>query len=282
MAVQHADRSVLATDRREASGSRWSATLGRWRRLGLGVAGVVIVLGILETGARTGVIDPDVVPPVAEIGSALAELLATPQFYADLGATLGAWAAALVIATLVGTVVGIAIGRTRFLYAGMRPIVDGLRSTSAVALIPLAVLFFGVGSSMKVALAVYAALWPVMLGGIHGSAGIDRTLVDVTRILHWSRWRRARLLVLPSTAPYLAAALRTSSLVVLVVVVSAEIITGANGLGRFVAATQQTGVGLDRMYAAIAATGVIGLLLDTLIARLQAVVIRWQPSNREA
>lgn len=281
MAVPRAASSALPAGRRASRPLRLPGDPAQRRRLIRGIVGVAAVLVTFEAGTRTGVIDPAVVPPVGEIAVALGSLLTTGQFWSDLGATLWSWAAALFLATVAGTAGGIAIGRSRFLYAGMRPIVDGMRSTSAVALIPLAVLFFGVDSSMKIALAVYAALWPITLGGIHGSAGIERTLIDVTRILHWSPWRRARLLILPSTAPYLAAALRTSSLVVLVVVVSAEIVTGADGLGRFVAATQRTGVGLDRMYAAIVATGIIGLTLDSLIAHLQRSVLRWQPANRE-
>lgn len=278
MTISRAEPAVAASGLLPTSG--WSLPAGVRPAL-RGLAGVAVVVLLLDVAIALDAIDNSVVPRVSVIATTFVGLLGEGAFWTDVRATLGSWAAALAIAGVVGTVVGIGVGRSPFLYAGVRPIVDGFRSTSAVALIPIAVLFFGVGSTMKIALAVYAAVWPMILGGIHGSAGIERTLIDVTRLLHWSAWRRARLLVLPSTAPFLASALRTSSLVVLVVVVSAEIITGSDGLGRFVAATQRTGVGLDRMYAAIVATGIVGLLLDGLISRLQGVLIRWQPKAED-
>lgn len=281
MTLQHVEAKVpnLRLGRAAVASRRPRAGTTRTLR---GIVGAAVLLSIFEVAVRTGVLDRSVIPSVVEIAGALVELVREGRFWSDLFATLQAWAIALIASAFIGTVVGIAIGRSRFLYAGMRPIVDGMRSTSAVALIPLAVLVFGLGTGMKASLAIYAALWPMMLGGIHGSAGIERTLKDVTRILHWSTAKRARLLIFPSTLPYLAAALRTSSLVALVVVVSAEIVTGSDGLGRLVAATQRSGVGIDRMYATIAAIGIIGLVLDSLLARVEQRVVRWNPSNREA
>ena len=244
-----------------------------------GTLGVIIAIASVEIAVRTGLVSTDVVPSVGDIARSLVQLIGESEFWRAVVATMSAWLYAITVSMIVGSAVGVVVGRSRLLRAGMGPVVDAMRSTSAVALIPLAILVFGTGTQMKVALAVYASLWPMILGGIHGSASIERTLLDVARMLRWSWTKRTVRLVLPSALPFLVSALRSSSIVALVVVVSAEIIGGNDGLGRLVARSQQTGVALDRMYAVVVVTALIGLLADVLIAHVQRRLLKWHPAG---
>jgi NitT/TauT family transport system permease protein len=269
----------IDAEAKRAPARRWSNGLQTFL---WGALGVALAAAAGELAVRVDVIDGRVIPPPSDVLVAFADILRAPEFQADIGKTLSAWALALGISGVAGAAVGILIGSSSTGRTMFRPIVDGMRSTSAVALIPIAILAFGVGLTMKVNLAVYAAIWPMIVGGISGASAVEPRLRDVARLLHWSRPKVLVRLVLPTTAPYLITALRTSSAVALIVIVSAELVAGSDGIGNFIRLTQQTGFEREEMFAAVAAAGLLGLVIDAGIGAGERQALRWHPAHRAA
>lgn len=275
-----AAETPLASARAVSDGGRRPRDTGRSQALLLGAVGLGVSLVLFEVAVRSGILDDSVIPSLVDIFAAFWGLLQAGDFWSEIGATLSAWAIALTVAVIAGSVIGLVVGSSQLLRVGLRPVVDAMRSTSAVALIPVAILAFGLGTQMKSSLGIYAAIWPMLIGGISGAAAVERTLRDLAALLHWSRARVLFRLVLPSAAPYLAVAIRTSSVVVLAVVISTEIVTGSPGIGRVIALTQTTGVGVADMYASVLAAGLLGLTIDAALARVERRLVRWQPAHR--
>jgi len=143
------------------------------------------------------------------------------------------------------------------------------------------VLVYGTGLQSKVFLAVYASFWPVLVQAIYGVQDIDPVAMDTARSFGFSRLRRLVRVTLPSALPYIATGLRISSAVSLVLVVTAELVIGAPGLGREINAARQGGA-TDLMYALIIVTGLVGWLLNIAFVRVERRVLHWHPSQREA
>ncbi len=173
------------------------------------------------------------------------------------------------------------IGFNQYVYRGLRPIIEFLRPIPSVALIPLAILVYGTGLESKVFLAAFAATWPLLIQTIYGVRDLDPVQRDTARSFRISRRDRLLSVSLPGAIPYIATGLRISSATALILVVTAELVIGAPGLGRAINAARAGGVP-DLMYALTIATGLLGMALNAIMVRVERRVLHWHPSYREA
>jgi ABC-type nitrate/sulfonate/bicarbonate transport system permease component len=207
-------------------------------------------------------------------------MLGTAEVWSALGHTLAAWARATAIAVLVGVPLGLAIGASRVgaLLCGFT--IEFLRPIPAVTLIPALVLVYGIHASLTVALGAFAATFPLLLQAMYGIADVDPVARDMSRSFGMGWFDRARYVVLPSCAPYLATGLRISASVALILVVTGEYVVGVPGLGQKVLVAQSGGA-YDRAYAWVFVTGLLGLLVNLGFRALERHYLRWLPSERQ-
>lgn len=244
--------------------------------------GIAVVLVAFELAPRIGVLPRQSFPPVSEIFVGLLELVRSGDLWASLGQTLDGWLRAMAIATAIAVPVGMLMGASRVGALVLQLPVEFLRPIPSVALIPVLILLYGTqGSSLKVALGVYGATFPLLFQASYGIADIDPVARDTVRSfgLNWS-WRLRRLVV-PTMAPYLATGLRLSAAVALILVITGEYIVGVPGLGREVFAAQSGGA-YQRMYALILAAGLLGLVVNTGLQAVERRVLHWHPSQRSS
>ena len=228
-----------------------------------------------------GVISPRLFPSFTATLAAVVSEAATPGFWADVANTLEGWAIGLALAAAVAIPAGILIGSSRPGYRALRALIEFLRPIPSVALIPLAILVYGTGFNTKLFLVVFASFWPVLFQAIYGVQDVDPVAEDTARAFGFDRWRRLYLVTLPSAAPYIATGLRISSAVALILAVTAELVVGAPGIGKSISAAQSGG-DYPLMYGLIAVAGCLGLLLNSAFSGLEARLLRWHPSQREA
>jgi ABC-type nitrate/sulfonate/bicarbonate transport system permease component len=245
----------------------------------LPVIGVAVALAGFEVAPRIGVLPRSAFPPVSETFGALAELVTTRDLWDAVLDTLDAWARALVISTLIAVPLGLAIGANRVGALLSRVTIEFLRPIPSVALIPILVLVYGTRPSLKVALAVFGATFPLLFQAMYGVADVDPVAKDTARSFGIGWWARLHRIVLPSCAPYLATGLRISASVALILVVTGEYVVGVPGLGREVLVAQSSGA-YDRMYALIVMAGLLGLVVNMCFHAVERRVLFWHPSHR--
>src|SRR5690606_30505559 len=144
-----------------------------------------------------------------------------------------------------------------FLLRSFRLIIEALRPIPAVALIPLAVLVFGIDGMTKVVLIAFSVFWPMLFQVIYGVRDVDAVARDTFLSYRLGFWTRIRYLLLPSAAPYFMTGLRISASIALVASVATELGIGAPGLGAAIHAAQSSGAHPEE-YAYIIATGMLG------------------------
>ena len=112
-------------------------------------------------------------------GTLMAELLQNPKFLKNVLATLEAWAAGLVLAALITVPLGILIGTSDTAYKMSSPVIEFMRPIPSVALIPIGILLWGQGFSIKIILVAYATSWPILFNTIYGVHDVDPIAVQI-------------------------------------------------------------------------------------------------------
>ena len=218
-------------------------------------------------------------PPISETLATLGEELGTASFWDAVANTLQGWALGLAIAAAAAIPLGIVIGSSRLLYRALRVPIEFLRPIPSVALIPLAILIYGTGLGGKVFLAAFACFWQLLVATLYGVQDTDPVATDTARSFGFSHAQRLFRVTLPSAVPYIATGLRIASAVALILTITAELVIGAEGLGRSINLARSGG-NEELMYALILATGVLGLLLNAIFVRAERRILYWHPSQR--
>lgn len=144
----------------------------------------------------------------------------------------------------------------------------------SVAIIPVAILFLGIGDLMVVVVTVYACIWPILINTIDGVRNIDRTLIDTGRTFGLSRWKILTNIALPSASPYIITGLRISLAIALILVTTSEMLVGGRGLGFFIL-DEERSLRTDNMYAGIILVAMLGYLLNRLFLFLESKAMAW-------
>jgi len=245
-----------------------------------GLIGVAVSLLIWEVFARTGIFSAGTLPPASEVIGVMIQAAISGQVFEPLLQTLQGWILGMLVVTVIAVPVGVVIGRIEFVYRSVRPVFEFLRPIPGVTFLPLLLLMFGPTISMKVWMITLAAIWPLLYQTYYGVKSIERVAIDTARVYHMSLGARIMKVLLPATMPFIATGLRISSAIALIVAVVAELVGGAPGLGEFIYNAQTAG-NYDTMYAYIAFAGVLGVIINAAIRRVEKRVLRWHVLHRE-
>jgi ABC-type nitrate/sulfonate/bicarbonate transport system permease component len=238
--------------------------------------GLLPLLGLLvawQLAVLAGLYPPVLLPAPSSVVAAFGN--DWPDIVANAAASVLRVVIGVGIAFGVAVPAGMLIGR----YRGLDRVTDWsiqiFRSVPPIALIPLAILFFGIGDKPAIILIFLAALWPLLINTIFGVRSIDRTMLKVAQAARASEWLIFRDIVLPAAMPSVFTGLRLAIGGGWLTVVTAEMIAVKSGLGYMILNAQLT-FQSDLIIAGIIVIGAIGLLADQGTRLLRAHVCRWQ------
>jgi NitT/TauT family transport system permease protein len=256
-----------------------AARLGAPARVGYGLAGVVVVLGGMQALVAGGVVSHKAMPLATEMLHRSITLLGTTSFLRALGDTLLATLFALVIAGAGAAVLGVLIAADRRFDRALSGLIDFLRPIPSVALLPVAILLFGLGTQMKVVLAVYAVFWPVLINTMYGVRDVDPVMLATARSFAWRRLRILRAVVIRAALPSIATGLRIGAAVSLIVVITAELLGAESGVGVTIRAYESANR-TAYVYAGVLIVAIVGLLINFGLSATERRVVVWSPEHR--
>jgi len=239
---------------------------------------VVLLSAVLEAVVRLFELQDSLPPPSATL-HALADGMVSGTLPGELVTTLESYAVGLALAIVGGVVLGVAIGSSRTLLDASFVVIEFLRPIPAVALIPLAILFFGVGVPMRRLLIAYGALWPILINTLYGVRGTDQVLHDVAATSGVTRVGRLVRVTLPAALPSIATGIRVSASLALLVGVTAEFVIGTEGIGSYMQ-RQQLAYQLPELYAAIVLVGLLGYVINVGLRVTEQRVVFWVGEKR--
>ena len=246
----------------------------------LGWVVVFVVVALVEAFVRLFELDDSVPAPTATTRALVAELR-TGTLAGEIGATVASYAQGLAIAVVAGVVVGVLIGSFRVLLDASFVLIEFLRPIPAVALIPLAVLFFGFGAPMRRWIVAYAALWPILLNALYGARGVDRVLHDVARTSGVGAVGRLVRVTLPASLPSIATGVRISASIGLLVAVTAESVSATDGVGAYMQ-RQGNAFQLPELYAGVVLVGFFGYVVNRALRAAERRLVFWVGEERLA
>ncbi len=186
------------------------------------------------------------------------------------------------IAVVAGIALGIPIGLSRWARVAAMPHIEYWRAIPPPALLPITIiLLHSIGNVQKVSFIAFFCLFPVLLNTIDGVRGIDPTLIDTARSYGVRRLERIRRIVLPAALPQIAAGMRNSLSLAVIMMVLAEYFSSTSGVGYVLLISKNT-FEMAPMWAAILLIGVLGYLLNVLFILGERRVLAWHRGWRAA
>ncbi|HEX9644167.1 MAG TPA: ABC transporter permease [Acidimicrobiia bacterium] len=242
------------------------------------VVGTIVILLVTEAAIRSGLIDTRFLPAPSTIFRALIDESRTAVFWASVRDTLKGWAYGLGLAVLLAVPIGIMVGSSAWLYRATRFVVDFIRPIPSIAILPVFMLVFGIGPSLKVYIATLAAFSPLFFQTMYGVQDVDPVARDTARAYRLNGLMRFVFVSLPGSTPYIATGLRLSASIALLLVVGTEMVVGLQGLGNLIIRAQYA-LDLPRMYALIVTSGLLGIAIAWLFTRMERRTLRWHASQ---
>ena len=185
----------------------------------------------------------------------------------------------------IGGSLGLALGFLNGLSSWANRLFDSsiqmLRNVPHLALIPLVILWFGIGEAAKQFLIVLGVLFPLYINTLHGIRSIDPKLIEMGRVYGLSRWGLFRQVVLPGALPSILVGLRYALGVMWLTLIVAETIASDDGIG-FMTMNARDFMQTDVVLLGIVLYALLGKLADTLARGLERSLLRWNPAYRGA
>jgi ABC-type nitrate/sulfonate/bicarbonate transport system permease component len=220
-------------------------------------------------------VDARFVPTPSVVATGAYELVRSGELWRHLGLTLSRTIAGFGLAAVVGIATGLFLGYQRTARVWFMPSIEVLRAIPGVALLPLAVLWFGLGSSSQIPVIAFAATFPILLNAMRGAQELPPILVRAGRVMELNTSRLFRQVLVPASLPYIFTGLRLSIVYALTSGVGAEIIGGTDGLGFLILDYQRT-LSPDKMFATMILVALVGLLLSLALRRAEARLLSYR------
>ena len=239
--------------------------------------GVVVLLGLMaawELAARTGVVNPLFVPPMSKILKSFFSMAVSGDIPAQILASMKRAAVGYLLAAGVFIPLGIVLGLFEKIYRMLEIVIEAARPIPPPVVVPVAMLFFGLGDGMKVFVIFFSCAWPILLNTLDGVRNVDRVLIYTARTFGLSRSKLIAGVILPAASPQIATGLRISVGITLILVVISEMVGSSDGIGYFILDSQRR-FKVDQMYAGMLSLALLGYLLNLLFLAATNRLLSW-------
>ncbi|WP_437662142.1 ABC transporter permease subunit [Sorangium sp. So ce1182] len=245
------------------------------RSLAPWVAPIALVV-LWEALARLQLIPKSLLPSPSEVVLAAVHATRSGDLPAHLGVSALRALGGLVIGAGIGLVLGLATGLSRALQLVVDGPIQMLRAIPALALVPLVILWFGLGETAKLFIVAVTVLFPVYLNTFHGVRSVDPHIIEMARVYDVRGFALYREVILPGALPSILVGLRFALGLAWLVLIVAETIGASQGLG-YVAMNAREFMQMDMLVLTIVLWAILGKLADSLARWAERQLLPWQP-----
>ncbi|MFI6426940.1 ABC transporter permease [Promicromonospora sp. NPDC050880] len=185
------------------------------------------------------------------------------------------------VALVAGIALGVAIGSSRALRAFAEPVLEFFRAVPPPVLVPILMLFFGIGDTMKIVVIAIGCLWPILLNTVEGVRGLDPVLRDTARAYRLGPVATLRHLVLRGASPQIVTGARQALSIGIILMVISEMFAAKDGLGFSIVQFQRS-FAIPEMWSGVILLGVVGVLLSLVFRAVTDAVLRWYLGYRQS
>jgi sulfonate transport system permease protein len=272
---------ALARDSHRPAGRRplLRSAIGHFWTLGWTITGLVLASAVWSLVVATGRFPRQLFPSVPEILAAGHTLWSDGLLADDIGASLRRAAVGFAIGAGAGIVVAVLTATTAAGRNVLQPVLRVFSPIPTIGLVPLAILWFGLGENSKTLVIALGVFVPVWISSHAGLASTPSDYLMAARCLGARRWQTLRKIVLPEAAPDIASGLRVGAAMSFVLIVVAEMTGTTSGIGYRISQAQLFSQA-DRLIFCLIVLGLVGALCDLLINAITAPFTRWAQQER--
>ena len=237
----------------------------------------VVLLLVWEAAARLGYLSAQVLPAPSTVLTTAARLTATGELPMHLLASLRRAVAGFALGAAVGLGLGLVVGLSKVIESLVDRSVQMIRAVPFLAMLPLVIVWFGVGEAGKIFLIALGTAFPLYLNTVLGIRQIDPKLSEMSRVVGQTRLEHVRWVVLPGALPSILGGVRLALTHAWLALVIAETIGATAGIG-FLATNAREFLQVDVIVLVIVIYAVIGIVCDVAARLLERRLLRWHPT----
>ena len=239
------------------------------------LASPLVLLALWQIGSAIGLIPQDVLPAPSLIAEAGVELLRTGQLADALAVSGVRVVEGLLLGGVVGISLGIAVGLSKWFEVTVDPPMQMIRALPHLGLIPLFIVWFGIGELPKVLLVALGVSFPLYLNTFSAIRQVDPKLLETAQVLGFSFWQKLRTIIVPSAAPQVLVGLRQSLAIAWLTLIVAEQINADKGIG-FLIMNARDFLRIDIIIFGLIIYALLGIGTDALVRALENRAARYR------
>ncbi len=251
--------------------THWQKTYPNW----VSVASILCLLAIWELICQSGVVSSLFLPAPSAIINALLEMIADGEIGVSLAASLYRILAGFFVGSLIGLAVGLVTGTSALMDKIGTPIVNAIYPIPKIALLPLFILWLGIGELSKVTIIALGVFFPVAMNTYSGVKNVDTLLLKVAASFNASWWMTMKSVILPNALPMIFAGLRLAAGTSLLLLVAAEMIAAQVGIGALILHYGDLMI-TDKLMAGVIVLSLLGLVFNLILQFVERKAIPWK------
>ena len=244
----------------------------------LGVIGIIAFFAAWELATRFEILNPFYFPPFSKILAKGYELFASGSIWQHIWFSLTNFVIGFFVSVALGVVLGVPMGWYKNLSKTFDPLLSGIYATPLIALLPLIIMLFGLGSLSKIIMTVLAAVFPILINTMVGISNTDHRLITMARAFGARDSQIFLKVSLPGSLPYIVAGMRVALGRALVYIVVAEQYGAAMGLGYLSSVAAQR-FQMAAMFVPIVIIAGMGAGLNELLKTFERRLEKWKPQK---
>ena len=241
----------------------------------VGVAVFIVLLAIAEWGTRSGWISALTLPRPSDVLLTFIELFESGLLFKHLLPSLSRLFVGATLGAVAGILVGVLIGLFSYVRAGAVPVVAAIFPIPKIALLPLFVIWFGIGEGSKYALIAFGTFTPTVVATFGAVDNVDRSLIRMGQSFGLGWFSIVRKIVLPGAMPGILSGLRISLAIAIILLVAAEMLGAEYGIGAYILQAGSL-YDLERLFVGVLILSLLGVLLSFAIGRLEKQLLKWR------
>jgi NitT/TauT family transport system permease protein len=245
--------------------------------VGWSLASTVLLLAGWEFGTWLLRIPPVILPPPSLIAVAFWKYAIAGSMFGDIVATFRRVLAGLAIGGGAGVVVGLLMGWYVKFRALLQPVIISTFPIPKIALLPLLMIWFGMGDAFKIALVAIGVFYILLVNTMAGVAGVSRTTIMAVQNLGANDFQLLYKAVLPAAFPVIMAGIRVSFSIALVLVIAAEMVLSRDGIGSFLVSSGQI-LDVESIFAGLTVTALMGVIGYAALDLIERMLLPFQRS----
>ncbi|WP_027625170.1 ABC transporter permease [Clostridium lundense] len=236
---------------------------------------IVLIIAIWCIGSANNYWSGYILPSPKTVIESYISLIASGILFKHIGQSLIRILSGFFITLILAIPFGILFGVNKRIYAYFKPILEFIRHTPPLALVPMLILWFGIGEKSKIIIIVLASFFPVFLNTIKGVEGCDKKLIEVGKVFNLSKRQIFFKIVVPSALPNILVGMKLGIGYSWRAIIGAEMVAASSGLGYLILDGQQLSRS-DVVVVGILSIGILGSLMDYIFSLLVRKINVWK------